>query len=330
MANPRDHAQVALGAPVRPPAHDVVAEVAEAHLGAPVARRLFTHVRHASTFGVELTDGRRAVVKLHPPDRPGADALAAAQRVQHHLVGCGFPCPAPLLGPTAAGGWTATAEALLAGGQPPDRRRRRDRRLMAQTLARIVRLCAPLGALAVLDAARRRELKPDVLWPSPHDPRLTFAPADQETAWIDDLGRRARRRRTAAPQSDPVVGHGDWHIEHLRIADGQVVAVYDWASAIRAPEPFLVGCAVGGFTADWSVDEPAFVPRASEMQEFLNAYERARERPFDASQRATVHAHWVEMTAYAARLEIAKRDAGLPSHETYAHRLREHGESLLC
>jgi hypothetical protein len=126
-----------------------------------------------------------------------------------------------------------------------------------------------------------------------------------------------------------VLGHGDLHVEHVRISGDRVVAMYDWDVLVRAPEPFVTGRAVGGFTADWSIDEPAVVPRASEVLDFVRDYERARGSSFTAPQRGTILAHWVEMTAYAARLEQAKRDAGLPHRPTYEHRLREHGPELL-
>jgi hypothetical protein len=68
----------------------------------------------------------------------------------------------------------------------------------------------------------------------------------------------SRTRPTQAPRA---LGHGAWHVEHVRLEGTRAVAVYEWDSLMEAPEQVLVGCAVGGFTADWSVDDPPVVAR---------------------------------------------------------------------
>jgi aminoglycoside phosphotransferase (APT) family kinase protein len=291
-------------------------------LGSPVEAWTFTSSRRALTRGARLADGRRVVVKTHPAGVPLA-RLRAVHRVQRALAAGGFPCPAPVAPPMQTADGVVTAEEELVPGRRA-RPREDDLEVMAATLAEITARCLPFRSARELDAALV-STPHDGAWPEPHDARLSLA---ESVPWIDALGLRARERRRRG-RGPLVVGHGDWHAEHLRVAGGSAVAVYDWDSLVRAPEPFLVGCAVAGFTADWSVDEPPAVPSLAEAEAFTRAYEAARGAAFTAFERTTIHSHWVELTAYAARLELARAAAGLPVSGRYERELAEHGERLL-
>jgi len=65
-------------------------------LGAPMTRALFRTGHLAQVTGAELADGRHAVIKI----RPHEPRIAGCTAVQAHLAAAGFPCPAPLAGPT--------------------------------------------------------------------------------------------------------------------------------------------------------------------------------------------------------------------------------------
>jgi Ser/Thr protein kinase RdoA (MazF antagonist) len=290
---------------------------ARTHLGARPARWCFVSRRRATTCGVRLADGRAVVVKLHPADGPTRERLDAVQEVQRHLAGRGFPCPRPLAPPTLTAAGLATAETMLLGGRSPDPRSRADRQAMARGLAAVTEACLPLRHLEALDADRIAELREGSLWPSPADPRLSFDGGHPEADWIDAVGARARGLRRRTRDGARVVGHGDWHVEHVRIAGGRPVAVYDWDALVRASEPFLVGCAVGGFTADWRVDEPPVVPTLEEAGGFIAGYAAARQRPFSSDEHAAILGHWLEMTAYAARVELAREVAGVATSRRY-------------
>jgi hypothetical protein len=101
--------------------------------------------------------------------------------------------------------------------------------------------------------------------------------------------------------------------------------VYDWDGLMRASEPFLVGCAVGGFTADWTADRPPVVPGYAEAVAFVADYEQARGAPFGDGERAAVLGHWLEMTAYAARVEHARG-----SGRRYRDALDAHADAVLA
>src|SRR5664279_3000445 len=59
-------------------------------LGAPVVDCLFWKSSMGSVSGVVLADGRRVVIKAHPPSVAKV-RLAAEHRVQRFLAGHGFP-----------------------------------------------------------------------------------------------------------------------------------------------------------------------------------------------------------------------------------------------
>ena len=82
-------------------------------LGERPAAVLFRAGYLSEVAGVQLADGTAAVIKI----RPAASRIAGCTAVQAHLARAGFPCPAPLAGPTAAGDdLMVTAEALIPGG----------------------------------------------------------------------------------------------------------------------------------------------------------------------------------------------------------------------
>jgi hypothetical protein len=309
------------------PMRSAVIALVGAQLDTSVGEWLFTVERRSITFAVVSTDGRGVVVKAHPPGSVSTARLAAVQTVQRHLADGGFACPRPLVGPVPLGRGIAVVESLLDGGRSPDPGSAEDRRAMARVLAAITTACEPLRPLPQLHVRGVPGLPAGALWPPPPDRRLVLRDSP-EAAWIDDIGARARRLRTRPVSAPLVIGHGDWHVEHLRLAGDRAAAVYDWDSLLEAPEPFIVGCALGGFTADWSVDEPPVVPSREAATRFVADYEEARGRRFSPSERATTDAHWLEMTAYAARIELAREQAGLAATATYRDALAKHAECL--
>ncbi len=53
-------------------------------------------------------------------------------------------------------------------------------------------------------------------------------------------------------------------------------------------------------------------------------YEAARGRRFTTAEHTTIETHWLEMTAYAARVELARERAGLESITAYRDELTRH------
>jgi hypothetical protein len=129
----------------REPAH-VVEDLCARELGAGVRRELFCHIGRAVVYGLELGDGRRIVVKAHPPERE-LDMLQQMIAVQNHLASRGLYAPTVVGGPLAMGAHLVTLEALVEGapGDPADPALRRR---LAEAGARIIAACQPLAAAA--------------------------------------------------------------------------------------------------------------------------------------------------------------------------------------
>ena len=87
------------------------------HLGAAVRQVLFTAGYSSRVIGVELGDGRRAVVKW----RRWRVRLLACSAVHRQMWAAGFPCPEPLGPPRRLGELAVSVEAHLPGGRPLDR-----------------------------------------------------------------------------------------------------------------------------------------------------------------------------------------------------------------
>lgn len=270
-------------------------------LGSPVAGAEFAEAGVGSVHGLRLADGRRVVVKVHPPRASGRH-LEAMQTVQRHLAAAGFPAPAPLGGPAPVGRGIAVAEALLDAGGRADAHDPAVRRAMAAGLARLVALCRPFAGLAGL-RENLMAMGPGDLWPTPHDSRFDFAATAAGAAWIDDIAARARRARDR-DAGEVVAGHADWRVENMRFAGGAVSAVYDWDSLTVEREPVLAGGVAHAFTSDFSAG-PEWVqrPNLDEALAFVADYESARGAPFTAAERAVARAALLYAMAYTARCE---------------------------
>lgn len=271
-------------------------------LGAGPAGVLFEAGHLSAVVGLRLADGREVVVKARSP----ADRLAACCLVQHRLWAAGFPCPRPLAGPAPLGALLATAETCVPGGAQlapgPD-----SPRLFAEALARLVALAPPPGALPALDPTPawvcwdHDQLG---IWPIPDD-RDADLNAQPGPDWLDDLGRRARRR-LARCDLPPVVGHGDWESQNLRWRGRRLHVVHDWDSAVARPEAALAGTAAAVFTATGA---PLTDATLTESAAFLDAYAVARGRAWDAEERQVAWVAGLWVRAFNAKKAVATGDA---------------------
>jgi Phosphotransferase enzyme family len=270
-------------------------------LGAPIAGAEFAKAGVGSVHGLRLADGRRVVVKVHPP-RSSPRHLEAMQAVQRHLAGAGFPAPEPLAAPERLGRGIAVADALLDGGGRADAHDPAVRRTMAASLARLVALCRSFTGF---DGLRENlmQMGPNDLWPVPHESRFDFVATAAGAEWIDAIARRALRVRDR-DAGDVVVGHADWRVENMRFDGGAVSAVYDWDSLTIQREPVLVGGVAHLFTSDFTAGaEWVQRPTLEEAIAFVADYEAARGVAFAADERASARAALLYAMAYTARCE---------------------------
>ena len=302
-----------------------------AHLGSAIGGSLFYSTSTGAVHGVELEDGRRVVIKTRPPlqTNPGVplgrQELEGVIAVMHKLADSGFPCPRPLLSPNPMGHGIATVEEMIEEGELGDGLDPRCRRMIATGLARVFALLR--DARGEYGYLTRSSLDKN-LYPQPHSKLFDFETTAGGAEWIDDFARRARAADTFEAQ--PVLGHGDWRIEHLRFSHGQIVAAFDWDSRMLRREVEMVATAAHGFPMDWSGKGIHRYPTDDEIRAFVTDYEEARNRPFGKAERASLFVNIVYSMAYSARCthSLAPDTSEWPE-DTNPYSLQTYGEALL-
>jgi Ser/Thr protein kinase RdoA (MazF antagonist) len=290
-----------------------------AHLGSAIDAYEFFDSSSGSVHGVRLADGRRVVVKAH---RSAVDSayMSAVQDLQRALADSGYPAPRPLVPAVPLGTGFASAETMLVAPkvsafEPAVRD------ALAVGLADFVARAAPHRDRIAAHRAPM-EVPHGALYPEPHSPRFDFDATAAGAEWIDDLARRARARMRV--ESERVLMHGDWRIDNVRVADGRVVAVYDWDSLHVLPEAVGLAPAALTYTVDWGQTGRLF-PYPSEIAAFIATYEAARGAAVDHDLLA---AAMVATLTYGARCEHCVPGLVRPDDSQTAL-LRNLGESLL-
>ncbi len=305
-----------------------VDEWCTAQLGSAIARYLLFDSSSGSVHGVELTDGRRVVVKGHRPTVT-REFLAAVGALQGALAAAGYPAPRPIVGPVPCRSGHLTAEGHLEQARPADAHDPGIRRLLASGLARFVELASPhRDDLAAVTHPMARVL--DGLYPQPHSERFDFAATTAGAEWIDELTRAARRVLTRIPAGRAVVAHGDWRVQNVGIRAGAITAVDDWDSVSATDECTALAAAATTFSVDWNIDQPRRLPTSPESAAFLDDYASARARPFSAHERQRVAASIVASLAYGARCEHADPGASRAGDDSQRALLAAVGPGLLA
>jgi hypothetical protein len=276
-------------------------------LHASVEQGLFYASSQGTVFGLELDQGQRIVVKVHQPDRTAA-FLFAVHDVQRHLLREGFPCPAPILGPSPLGRGLALVDQLMDDGNHEHAHEPAIRREMASALATLVRMARAFVSSPHLPSTPWLLLPTGSLWRTPHNRMFDFEATAAGAEWIDDIATEALER-LKSPAGEMIVGHTDWSVKDFRFRNATITAIYDWDSLLIEREPVIVGQAATHFTMTWWL--PVRVsPSFDEAQAFVSDYEAARGEIFSVSERRAVEAAGVYSMAYTARCEHALDPGG--------------------
>ncbi len=275
-------------------------------LGSSVAAVRFRAGRIDVVWGVELDDGRDVALRAYrqPVD---LDALRTTRDAQRTLHAAGFPCPQPLAGPTDVNGQILAAETLMADGVMPDGHDPDHRRLLAEGLAEHIQLLRNhrdlLDRVGPGPAWCQYHNGP---WPTPHDSIVNFDSAPEGYAWLDIFARRATTQILAHRDPDRVVGHADWYGGNTAVADGRLVATFDW-ELVNDAEAVIAGFTAACYAANPT--GPGGLSSPEEAATFLQDYDAARGMPTSkAGQRAAAGAvAWI--LAFNARWQV-----GLLSH----------------
>jgi len=271
-------------------------------LGSAIADIRFRAGRIDAVWGLELQDGRAAVIKAHrtPID---IDAASAAVDAQRALVAAGFPCPIPLAGPDVVDGRVLTAESLIVGGRP-DGRRPATRRLLADGLARHIDILRGRSDLVGRAGAGPSWCRyQDGPWPLPHDTLVDFESTVPGFEWLDSFGQRAAAQILDNRQADEiVVGHADWYAGNMAVVDGALVGAFDWqlvADNEAVIAGFTASCYAASATGGGGLSSP------EETAAFLQDYEDARGYPLSKRERRAAAAAAAWILAVNARWQTA-------------------------
>ena len=291
-----------------------VEDLVRDHLDTTVSGALLHALSVGAVYGLELSDGRAVVVKVHQPSRSEA-FLGAVLATQLDLVEAGIPCPRPIGGPFPVGLGFATVEEWLDDPGHPDEFGPEERRSSADGFGRIVEVAS---ASAGLVEAPVRPVGSG-LYPEPHSPLFDFDATAAGAEWIDELARVVR------PYLDigrTVVAHTDWSARNVRLAAHGVQAVYDLDSLAQVPLASALATAATTWRATAEPGEAA-APDGEEVDAWLGAF------PIDLTddERRATYANAIYSLAYASRCEHAIDPEGevhqraRPSLQANAHDL---------
>ncbi len=249
-----------------------------AELGAAPVEVLHRSEQMSSVVGLRLADGREVAVKTRPDDPPGR--AAACVEVQSAVARAAQPVPRPLTAASVVAGTDGADLVRHAEEWRPGGEMMRDDGPRAAELTAIA-LAGLMAALEHLPAHPAIVRPPWIDWE--HDGPGVFPPIpflderDQSLvpSSLIDAGRRAvgLLRASSLP---PVVGHADFEAQNLRWRGDELWCIHDFDSVGTGPEAAFVGAAAGCFA---SQETPTLAPLSSSMV-FLEAYQRARGRPF--------------------------------------------------
>jgi hypothetical protein len=276
-------------------------------LGAEIHDTLLYTSSVGTAVGVELSDGRRILIKAHRPELALAKIRAfAAFRVAARRAGVAAPellateqlalgyasVEAFVDAPSVGDGFDPAIRTILAGG--------------LWELARVGKAYADRSGLPRAVLPREQSA-----WRTPHSEIFDLARTAEGAEWLEELGRRAPLTALAGGSEFPA--HTDWRVEHVRVANGKIVAVFDWDSIALTDEARMVGTSAAHYASNW---ESGFVgrrfPTPQESDAFVADYERARGRAFTSEERSRIGIVRTHELAYVARLGHAPGQAPMP------------------
>jgi hypothetical protein len=198
-----------------------------------------------TAIGLALTDGRRILVKCHRPTMPLelVDAFASFREGARKV---GVAAPALVTRAWLVLGY-ATVEEFVDAPATPDGFAPEVRSILAEGLCELARFGATYRDRAGLpDAKLPNE---GHIWRAPHSELFDLERNADGAEWIDELGRRAPLTRSGS--FGELACHLDWRVEHVRVADGRIVAVFDWDSIVVTDEPRMIGMSAAHYASNW-------------------------------------------------------------------------------
>jgi hypothetical protein len=292
-------------------------------LGASIRGVLLYASSVGTAAGVELSDGRRVVIKAHRAGltRIELDALARFRRAARDA---GVPAPELIAVEHLLRG-NASVEAYADAPPAANGFDEEVRRMLAQGLWALAEVGLAYGDLGGLRHAKATPA--GRIWRTPHSELFDLAKNADGAAWIDAVGERALRGLEQR-SCDVFPAHMDWRVEHVRVKGDRIVAVFDWDSVALADEAQMVGTSAAHYASNWqSGFEGRRFPTPDESDAYVADYERARRRPFTREELARIGAVRTYELAYVARL--GHIPGAVPMRGGAAEMLLQHGDAYL-
>jgi hypothetical protein len=179
-------------------------------------------------------------------------------------------------------------------------------RLFAQALADLVSRAgavADAGALHPAPVWARWDHDEDALWP--REPGwLTDLNEHPGPVWLDEAAARSRARLLDC-DLPLVIGHTDFESQNVRWLGDSLHVVFDWDSLAAQPEAAIAGLACSMFPV---TAEPLTEATLGQSEAFLEAFERARGRPWSTEEREVGWAASVWPRAWNAKRRVLEPD----------------------
>ena len=263
--------------------------------GAEPERELFGRRQASHVTGVELTDGRRLVVKSRRDENGRAAACVAAQAA---IAAWGFPCARPLTDVTFRDGVAVHAEEWRPGGEVRIGDDTDTAAAFGRLFARVQSLTGALAVAPPLPNPSWVDWNGEVAFPQLwwQQDWVRTAPMPEVIWWTADR----LRSRLRASDLQPTLGHADWEAQNIRWRDGEPFLVHDWDSLAWLPEAALVGAAAGSFASNGT---SSLAPVDSSAA-FIYEYQSARGRSFDREETEIAWAASLWPAVYNARTQI--------------------------
>ena len=290
------------------------------------ARTLFYQSSISAVAGMQLSDGRKIVIKTRQPDW-SFERLQEVIRLQGLVATELRLAPQVIAGPASLGNGFATVEEYLNRGSIRNGHEPLVRGALARSLHAIIEHLTAAAPVTALPPSLLTSTRTDALWPRPHSKLFDFDATRCGAEYIDELAAAARACMT--PIGRRVVGHSDWRAEHVRFEGDRPVVAFDWDSLCEEREPALVGITAHMFCADWSRADVAQAPTLEEAKAFIADYEAAAGRAFTPEERTLCSAAFAYSVAYTARCGHASGFDTRGQPGTFQHLLATVGTRLL-
>ena len=282
-----------------------------AHFNNHVSDCHFAHTSMGASFGLRLENGKDIFLKI---SRLRSEAfgnrghsvheLTAMSHLQEALHKTGYPCPAVILHPIKYNGAIYTVNEYADIGKQENAHNPIIRQASAHGLAELIkRINPPVN----LDGFKEVDIyKIENIYPAPHNPNTDFSRNAEEAGWIDEIAIKFKKLIRSI-EKNVVMGHCDWSMKNMRIADNKIAMVYDWDSIILQDEYHILATAAKNYNMTWDIPV-RIIPTQEESYDYVVLYEQVREKKFTKKEWTKIAACITYLFCYTARCQVSAGD----------------------